>query len=458
MQIKYFKKVLLPTVLTITVFFSACGKEGASTTSASASVSTSKPSVSLSDSKEEPETILNYELKLWTAWSINSEYQSLIDGYNRNYPDQAVEVTDLSSEESGFYTLEKSILSGVGPDLVIAPYQLKNVLNERGLLISFDEAISPYLKAYLISGVVECGSIDGSLYMLPAYIREVESCITSDSLYSGKTWRLRDILDCMGNHPELGRTFVYETRKTSITYDGVRYTPDVWYNPLTIAEVFKYDLSDPEFIDVTNKKANFYNAEIVRLLENMARDKESNVKSTDSSLKDAYLAEYFEASDLSTLINKLKLCYNGYNLVGMPREQGAGNLITAESSVGICKNCTNKEAVADFINYIISPEAQLSMKHSFFMSELSWPEVLPIRKDIAPYLVDYEYFKIDDPERFIKAYEEYANNCGMLDLQVIVLRIIEEDILPYLEALGDPNPVAKQIQDKVQEYLDNMED
>ncbi len=457
-QLRSVKAAALAAVLAACFLFTACGKEGAATTS-SPEISGQLTETTISNTEysflEFPDSDVEfkYTMTLYTLVDF-PQYRSLVEHYNDLNPGQAIkiEVVDTSDPAGGnsYLALMEKLAGADGPDLMVLPVKQIKDLWSHGLIDPIDEVISPYAKYDLVPAVMEYASVDDCLIALPAYISEVETCLVSEEYYSGKTWNFRDVLNCMKEHPELERTFVVQAD----------YNADMYKN-LLLFHIYDCNLSDPRYFDTATRKADFYNEDVVHLIENIGRDYRSKVKLSDYALKGKCLAQYFRTSELRDLVSRMILCCNGYNLVGIPVEQGPGNWISLPGCLAVGKNSENKEAVADFLNYVISPEGQLYMQDVIFHTDehyiMSAPEVIGIRKDMGKYLANITAFGITDPDEFIRVYEDFVENCGIFGYEEAVYSILENEIMPYIEALDDGNPIAENIQKKAQEYLNGLE-
>ena len=458
---KPFKSVItatLSSIIAATLLFTACGKEGAATTSSS-EISGQLTETTISNTEysflEFPDSDVEfkYTMTLYTLVDF-PQYRSLVYHYNDLYPDQAIKIevmdaADTAGSNSHLALMDK-LAGSDGPDLMVLPITHIQDLWNHQLITPIEEILTPNIKNELVSAVTEYASVDDCLIALPAYISEVETCLVSEKYYSGKTWNFRDILNCMKEHPELERTFVVQAD----------YNADMYKN-LLLFHIYDCNLSDPRYFDTATRKADFYNEDVVHLIENIGRDYRSKVKFSDYALKGKCLAQYFRTSELRDLVSRMILCCNGYNLVGIPVEQGPGNRISLPGCLAVGKNSENKEAVADFLNYVISPEGQLYMQDVIFHTDehyiMSAPEVIGIRKDMGKYLANITAFGITDPDEFIRVYEDFVENCGIFGYEEAVYSILENEIQPYIEALDDGNPIAEKIQKKAQEYLNGLE-
>ena len=441
-------KCLRAFILSATAFlFTACGIENtAKIPTASIQANSTESVISKTDyAVTEPvdsETEYEYAATMYTLEDF-PQYRSLVYSYNNLHPDRAIriEVHDSpgAAGNSTYVLLVESLKGDNGPDLMILPISHIRSLWTSELIDPIDEILPPNIKSELIRGAVEYGSEDGHLIGLPCYIQEVKTCIVSSDYYSGKTWNFRDILNCMEEHPELERTFA-----TRAEYNPDRYTL------LLNLHMYDYDLSDPKFYDPKSKTVNFYNEDMVNLMENILRDSASAVKPTDYIKKGKYLAQYFETSDISALVNRMNLCCNGNTLVGFPVEEGPGTDISFADCLAVSKGSANKDIIEDFLNFAISPEGQLAMQKIVFEEGpfrpvMATPSVIPIRKDMGNYFKDISSFGISDPDKFIEVYEDFAENCGVLHSEEYIYDALES-LSYYLTGYADPDAMAERLQ------------
>lgn len=480
-QFNSIKAAALAASLAATLLFTACGKEGASTTSMSGSKSSSaetpvsKTSASVSTSGEEIEPEITYTMTMYLdSFSKDTPLSPIIDAYNRAHPDQGIEIINpdqLGSfdEYHAYQTYMKGLVeSGKGPDiLVLGSFSLDEYYNS-GYLSPIDDFLASDIINTMIPALIDEGRFDDGLYAVCPYIYSISGMVVSSEYCNKSKWDIEDILNIMAEHPSLDRTCVIQVPKGRIiTVNNVPVDTAKYYEPRVTINIYKYNLLEKPFLDTENKKADYYRPEFVALLENIRHDVYSQVKSIDSDKVGSYLAELYDVQNMSDLITLLSKYRRGYNFIGFPGYERGGSEINADSFIAINKNSNSKEAVEDFIEFAVSPEGQLAMGKG----------TIPGRKDAAEFMINpkkgmenvlgwgvsdtgdprdfIRLTEFDDTGEFKDLYESYVTNIrsNMYNDYSEVWNLIYMELYSFLESDEDPNAVAKRIQDKVQEKI-----
>ncbi len=451
-KLKFVKSAILYSILTATLLFTACGKEAASTTSvsgskgSSANTSDSKASASVSTSTEEPEPEITYTMTLCNMDSFGPLFQALVDGYNRLHPENGIELVqgfDYEAEEAGWIRLQNELATGEGPDFIITP-SVKSLVNY-GLLDymqTIDDAVSPFIRNEIISGILESGIYEDKFYGLCPDIWYIKTTAVSSELYSENSWNIGDILRIMKEHPELERTFVVYDKtisySTGETKNGlpVMISAAEYREPDTIQYIYLRNLSEYPYVDYNNMTTAFYCEEFVALLENIWRDHRSDIKSTDAGKTGRFLAEIITVATPAELITKLEQFYDGFSFPGIPTESGPGNEFKLRSFLTVTKAAKDKEAVKEFFDYVLSDEAQMTIANYGF----------PVKTGSARLF--------SDNDRIISLYESIMGNLAPNDYYSgIAGSAMRSEVTPYLDIDIDLNQIAENVQKTAQEKL-----
>ncbi len=362
---KLFKTSALAVVISATLLFTACGKESTSVSGSSSTAA--RTSVSLPESTQgytvvdgselelPPEPEYTYTMRLASladSTEKNSTIWHFVNGYNRACPDHAIEIIpiDFRSYENKLAERTKimaSINEGNGPDILLIDHEDLTHFQETGKLLSIDD-LSPTLKAELIPGVVDLGTVNSEFVGVAAWIDKIYTCVIPDKYYSKDTWTITDILDIMDRNPEFKHTFV--TQKEFNSYE----------KPAKHFIVYGLDYKDSGFVDYETNTAHFYTEEFVRLLEQMLKD--SKNPDDYGFNHDTYLAQYLEISEGRNLVKQLERFQDGYIWVGIPSANNPGNRFSASVYMAVNKDCKDPEAALDFIKDVMysTPEHKLS--------------------------------------------------------------------------------------------------
>ena len=457
--------------MTVTALFFAasCGKE--KSTPAKSGISFKNETVS----EVEPPPEIHYTLTLTAPpTGVGDVVPKIVDAYNRKYPNQAVQVNFIESlgDQTGVYGgIFNQMSEGGGPDILVCWPTFLREFYKGGLLLPIEELYTSSIKNEFAAVSIESGSADGVLVGFAPEIVSVSGYAVSKELYSKSTWTVHEVLETMEDHPELERTFVYNTgglvtiRSTS--RGNKEMTAAEYYNYDTIYFAFRRALFNPPFLDFETGTCDYTCDEFINLLMNMRRDKLSDVKSNDVKKTGRYLAEMFRIGSMSDVVNLLLKYNSGYSFLGKVGSLDAGVSMTCDSCFVINKNTTHLDEVTDFFDFLLSPEGQLSMG----------AQAIPAIKDA------YDYFVYDKPgvglvwgnpesgdskdiirlrdfgdiDNFKKAFDNliqgyYALSEG-IDAPMEIITVLNTEIENYLEDPENPRSVAANIQKQVNELL-----
>ncbi len=465
MKRRWTRSVIMSAVL-FAVLFSSCGKETGPGAASVAQTSADKIAASADTSDKSPvtsktpeKTKLTYTLTLASlCMDERSRLGFFVNNFNETHPDNAVEILATGKTETEKETSRLTVLSqlkeGNGPDILVLDRKMLADFKEKEKLALLEEVVSPTIRSELIPAIAELGTVDGDFVGLAPFADEVLSCAVPSGLFPYRTWTIQDVLDIMKDHPGFKRTFVYEWGGDEV---------DI------LISLYGLDLTDSGFVDYEKKKAGFYREDLVCLLERMYTDVQDPFGFFGIAKEGDALGLYMNAVDSAGLMRTFLDLGEGWDFIGLPTENGLGGRCSADCFVAVNAGTDHPDDVREFMLYVLdnagkqgglsvrTDAARRSLKYSEdrdsrFYGELLWvANGEPGRETLNSY-GDLQI----DIDRYVSRYEEFVSGLRPFERDPGIREILSEEIRDYLKTGDNADACARIINDRVQEYLDEM--
>ena len=290
----------------------------------------------------------------WRAdyWSAQSDTYRIV----KEEIDESKLETNLHSEhlqalEPLRTRIMAELVSGKGPELMIVSEDDMHILAEKGALMDMSELIPEEIQEQLLPGVRQIGTVDGEWIGITDSVYYY-TLLTSDSLWSGDSWTVSDMLDLVESRDNWGEWMLsYDLKKP--TYDHL------------FKWGFSVSLGDSPFMDVENGISYFNGEEFIRTLEFCKKygqpssaavddyeDLDRMLQEDESLAHMVYL--YSGLHDYSKVIAGHENCH----IVGFPGEHGSGNYMYADSFLVVNANAEHIDAIRDYIAYLLDYDIQ----------------------------------------------------------------------------------------------------
>ena len=419
-----------------------------------------------------PEEVPDKKLVKLYALEISDGIRRRIVEFNKNSLEYEVELTSYADYIDGADKMNIDMVSGNIPDIILlgnffscdAPVENYIAKGLFANIYKFIDKDPEMERSDFLENVLEAYEVDGKLYeIVPDFI--IQTVVGKTELVgSERGWTVEEFLDFVDSHPE------------SRSFDPT-WTSD---------HALKTFISNcyESFIDMEKGKCSFDSGEFIRLLEFCGSfpneipegfyDYYNYFTDVLSELKNGgQLFEFQQVSDCLALRYEEK-GYFGEEITfkGFPSNTGNGSSIQGEKSFAITSKAANPEGAWQFVRYFLTEEYQDTFVNT------NQNHMLPIRvssleKQAAackerPYYIGADGEKYYYDTTFYNGVNIGVNtdedNEKMLDFiksvdsvyreDKFVLAIVEEEAGAYFAGQKSAEDVAKIIQNRVQNYLD----
>ena len=373
---------------------------------------------------------------------VSDRVRSCVSIAARHNPDFSYKYEDGNGmDASDFYTrVMAEMTSGAGPDILYVSAENMEILSEKGLLADLREYIPEETLKKVIPGVLELGTLNGTLTGMAADI-EAWSLMLQDDVWRGESWTLDDMISLLESGKISGRLLDGDTLHAS---------------KIAFRILLQYLLDDSFIIDWENNESHFEDERFVKLIKYMGNYRteqcDGEQSQADGGMRVAAISYVSEVNDYSGVRGN-----KGWHYVGFPSGHGCGNYIDAHGMVVVNANTTSKEAVAAYLECLLGKDVQ---DIDTYGSGLS---VLPLSTDDIGYYEDkplwngYELRVFADGSTSLDEVNELLAKCVPGPRTYAEIEdIVWEEIQSYYSGDKTAEEVAALIDDRVQLYLDEM--
>ncbi len=397
---------------------------------------------------------------------------TLVGEFNRLHPGVQINIQLADSWEgrdSNWTRVQADLVSGHGPDLLLAPSAQLRTLQEKGILTELSQVLAQDTQEQFFNGVFESGMMNGGLYSV-SYTTTAKTLFVSKKLWPLETWTWEEVVALLEEREQAGQPV------QSILNDPMG---GILTGEYLLCNFFLANLEQCSLLDLENGKAYFDTEEFCHLMEVCRR-----YAQTENSLGNSINIDAELAAARKRLKEGETLCYRTllssgdfrrfsedmadlgeeYHLVGYPTEGDTGNTLSCSEGIAICAGTEHAELAAEFLNYVVSRAAQekidYPVRRDTFTERIS-ESVNYNRADgksIVFLRTPQGAMEIDakpDGTSYLPEYLAFMDGCGIsTGVTEPIKDIIWEEAEAFFGGDKDARTVANIIQSRVQLYLD----
>lgn len=342
------------------------------------------------------------------------------------------------------------LAAGNGPELMYVSLEDMELLYERGMLADLRDYVKEETLEGLLPGVLEMGTVDGSLVGMAPGI-QANSLRIGKSTWSGDSWTLDDIVELMDGGKLEGRMFYQDSGG--------------YFGPWAIIKwMVQYSLEDSFLIDWEKGESHFEDERFIRLMECIGKyDDISYDGPWDERVQGGGSLMVFEQVDIYDVAQyEGAHGASGSHYVGFPTEHGNGNYLEAPGFLVVNKDVSDPAAVSAYLECMLGSEVQMT---SSILDVYGLPVTsLPtdnIRYDSETGEAWWKGNKLkifEDGTNSIQEANAFLEQCVPAPRRYAVIEeIIDEELGAYFANDKSANEVAKIIDNRVQLYLDEQD-
>ncbi len=402
---------------------------------------------------------VNVQKEIVTLGSVYSTYdsqlQDIIAAYNRQSKDYYIQFQDMSQMynddlEGAYDRFLLDIIRGHGPDIIELTGMEQQVLGESGVLLDLYELMpAEKLKEKYVENAITCAQVGEKLHGL-GYGFNINTLI-ANSMLTGETsgWSFSEM-----------QAFIKKNGGDENALYGLG--GDESY----VASLTKIAMTD--YVDWENKKAGYDNEEFKQMLEFCKRKEQGSEASVSLSKglhENYYLAQVVYINSVADYQIAKELFDEHVAFKGYPTEKGTGTIISMLGAMGINAKSEVKDAAFDFLQYYADNyESNVFpiLKNKFedrlvdSMNEEYWDDG-EIKAKSSYYDEDDSfdvYAATEEDIYVVKNLVESADRTFTYNETIAV--IIEEEASGYLSGVLDIDTAVRNINNRVQLYLDEQ--
>lgn len=371
--------------------------------------------------------------------------------FSREHEGAFVQYTSYSYGDwrNEWIRLSAEVAAGNGPDIMIVDREQMQALQRIGALEPLDGYLEEEMIGTMFSGLRKMCYIDGKMYgIIPE--GAVRTLATSVDLWPEDNWTIQDILEIIDNND----------------LEGMFYNSLGESAPgLNLFYFFDGASGNVPFCDMESGESHFESEDFQRLLEVCKRYGEKKKDSEETILhlmaEGKILAMDQFYSNMAEYA-KFRAEYDGrVHFVGYPEQTEGVGVFSSCYYVVVNKNAKNKEVIAEFLNYLLSSEAQSNVDLSVVTTtaledlvvcyETSSGEVrCEIKTGRGMQKVELK----EDGTSYMPDYIDFMNQLGVYQVRDEIWEIVEQEAEDYWNGSKSAEDVALVIDNRVQLYLD----
>lgn len=403
-----------------------------------------------------------------TRFRSYGDLETTLPMFMADHPEYAFDLKVVEDDERSAVhdRVWNELIAGAGPDLLLIDQKDLAALWEKGVLMDLRELVSQETLDQIYPGLLAMGAIDGSLAGVSTFYN-IQSMVTSTDVWTEEEWTVEDMIALLeaGEYPHA-------------VHRGYGYSGGSALLSLMVC----YDMTDSPFIDWETGTCSFDSDLFIRLLEVAKKyQADLNVEVEDTDMFQAGYKELLNGDcmavqdilfDRSIFVQIKQLLGEKYNRPGIPGAEGSSQVVNPISFIVVNKNCKNREAVAEYLEFVMSPKNMGDYRRDCrdtFQVVKDWEGRWCVIEETVDGLYEYEYpLDKNDPairsEEMPPFYEEYLEWCeeyyafmesleGQSVMDNQIADIIQEESENFFEGGQSAEHVAEVIQKRVQLYL-----
>lgn len=405
------------------------------------------------------------------TFELTVDYGNLFTKAARKFqeknPDIKINVNlypDLSESQYS-EKLNSELMAGKGPDILyIRPWDHRRIYIEKGILVNLDEMIEKD-KEFNIEDynthIIDNAGYNGELYIMPINYNIFYIFVLNEKLLEEKgitvgddlTWK--DIYALSKELNENSKEQIYVLPKID---DYMLYDWLVWQ-----------DLD--YYFDLNKKEAKFNSKEFIEALELLKATKEDNVMHPDLSWYDIADKKLYGESVKNIVmvpgqthayhyIQSHGAIFDAFNAISAPKGEYTGNRLYFSDFLAINSNSKHKEAVWEFIKFMLSEEIQtiddFALQRNFHINNNASKKQIDItifeeQEENKQYLIrNNQYFATEED---IEKLNKIIGNLNKPYISEPFDSIIYDEVQLFLDGEKTAEDVAKLLQNKAEIYL-----
>lgn len=271
--------------------------------------------------------------------------------FSRKNPQYVLELEKKETDEEAYRTrILADVTAGKGPDILLVNREDMKLLYEKGWAADLEEYISTETLWELLPGVIQMGTVEETFVGLAPEV-SVRAVFTNRSIWGKDSWTVSDVIGLL------------EKNKNQNNF-MVDFYDEEFSGELMLWNFALWDLETSLFIDWEKGESNFDREEFIFLLELFKACEEVTLSSSEKSK----LLQEGESLALHTpymwcfkdFVEMADMAGENFYPIGFPSEAGSANYLEEHKMLVINRNAKNKQAISEFLEYLLSEKAQAS--------------------------------------------------------------------------------------------------
>ena len=319
------------------------------------------------------------------------------------------------------------------------------------MFADLSDVLSPETKSHIFASSQQGGVLDGKQYALIPEANATLVLVNRD-IWDKDRWTFEEALNILEQNKQY-RYLIGEKGSDS--------------GYMLLLNVLLADLNNTPFLDLENGSCDFEQPLFIRLLKSFESVNHS-YKSWD------YEDEVYEKcigfvdwnAGYAGYTLKMEQYDSQYRIVGIPTESGEGNYWEPSVYVAVSKDAINKQTVRDFLEYLFSAENQ---KYTFSPLRNDLLDQYAVYDDTDPKKPQWRYrlggehnlrnfaWKPDGSSyasEYVECMEKLTYPSGNTE---DIMKIVRDEVFGYVDGFQTAENTAKNIQKRVQLYLDEKQ-
>ena len=345
------------------------------------------------------------------------------------------------------------LVSGKGPELMWVSEDDMYILAEKGVLMDLSEIIPKEIMDELIPGVIQAGTVDGTLVGITPEI-SFYTMITSNEIWNEDSWNLSDILTLVESREDWGPPFFHHLWRLngySLFFD--LFARDCYHTPFMDIEqgISYFDQKEFKTALAICKKYGMEEGSEVNANELMQQ-----LKNGESIGKMTYVY-----NGLQSFSSLMKDCGDDFHIVGYPSETGQGNYLSSEGYLVVNVNAEHVKEISEFIAYLLSYENQFTVDCACVRRDVI-ENCIGLSYDNQPMMLRSDTERIFTPldlkpdgTTYLEEYLAFLDSCvAEPHFPTAISTILSEELPAYFNGDKSVDDTAEIIHRRVQLYFD----